>query len=45
MEGCGGADLVAPAVEEEVGDSEEEGEKDAVGEVERERESIGGLGG
>lgn len=38
------ADLVAPAVEEEVGDGEEEREEDGVGEVKRERERVGGLG-
>ena len=38
------ADLVAPAVEEEVSNGEEEREEDRVGEVERERESVGGLG-
>lgn len=45
VEGGGGADLVAPAVEEVVGDGEEEGEEEGVGEVEREGEGVGGLGG
>ena len=45
VEGGGGADLVAPAVEEVVGDGEEEGEEEGVGEVEGEGESVGGLGG
>ena len=44
MEGGVVADLVAPAVEEVVGDGEEEGEEDGVGEVEREREGVGGFG-
>lgn len=35
VEGSGGADLVTPAVEEEVGDGEEETEEEGVGEVER----------
>lgn len=37
-------DLVAPAVEEVVGDGEEESEEDGVGEVERERKRVRGLG-
>lgn len=45
MEWSGIADLVAPPVKEEIGDSEEEREENAVGEVERERESIGGFRG
>lgn len=45
VERSGIADLVAPAVEEVVGDGEEEGEENAVSQVERERESIGGLRG
>lgn len=45
VEGGGGADLVAPAVEEVVGDGEEEGEEEGVGEMEGEGESVGGLGG
>lgn len=36
MERGGVADLLAPAGEEEVGDREEEAEKDGVGEIERE---------
>lgn len=43
VERGGGADLVAPAVEKVIGDGEKEGEENAVGEVERERESIGSL--
>ena len=34
MEGSGGADLVAPAVEEEVSDGKEDTEEEGVGEVE-----------
>jgi len=33
VEGGGGADLLAPSVEEEVSDGEEEGEEEGVGEV------------
>lgn len=43
VERSGGADLVAPAVEKVIGDGEKEGEENAVGEVEREREGIGSL--
>nr|GME07115.1 beta-D-glucosyl crocetin beta-1,6-glucosyltransferase-like [Ipomoea batatas] len=39
------ADLVAPADEKVVGNGEEEGEENAVSQVERERESIRGLRG
>lgn len=35
MEGCGGANLLAPPVKEEVSDGEEKAEEDAVGEVKR----------
>lgn len=43
VERGGGTDLVAPAVEKVIGDGEKEGEENAVGEVEREREGIGSL--
>lgn len=45
VERGGGANLVAPVVEEVVGDGEEEGEEDGVGQVQREREGVGGLRG
>lgn len=44
VERGGVTDLVTPPVEEEIGDGKEEGEENAVGEIKRERESIGGLG-
>lgn len=45
VEGSGGSDLVAPAVEEVVSDGEEEGEEDGVGEIERQWESVRRFGG
>lgn len=45
VEGNGGSDLVAPAVEEVVSDGEEEGEEDGVGKIERKWESVGCFGG
>lgn len=43
MQRCVAADLVAPPVQEEVGDGEEESEEDRVGEVQWQRERVGGL--
>lgn len=37
------SDLVAPPVEKVVSDGEKESEENAVGEIKRERESVGGF--
>lgn len=44
VERGGGADLVAPPLEEVVGEGEEKGEEEGVGDVEREGEGVGGFG-
>lgn len=43
VERGGGADLVAPPVEEVVGEAEEEGEEECVGETDGEWEGVGGF--
>lgn len=44
VERDGVADLVTPSEEKEVADREEESEENGIGEVERQREGIGGFG-